>query len=139
MSHCTIKEFLEGSNDLIVSLHGTRYGGEFIAIISHVNKVEDTIDTFECTNGESVWHLWSTADHWYPWGAGDSINEALNKLRKHLQHYRAQWAEIRFGVEQISQHAPHIVEQRLCKVLSMEQLIQARKEWNDVSGPAEFF
>lgn len=139
MSHCAIKEFLEGSVDLVVSLHDTRYGGEFIALITHVSKVESAIDTFECTNGESDWELWGMGAGWYPWGAGITINDALNNLRVKFHRTRDNWDDIRFGLEQVAQHAPHISKRITSKVITMEQLVQARKEWNDGSGPAEFF
>lgn len=139
MSHCAIKEFLEGSNDLIVTLHDTRYGGSFIAAVTHLSKVEDTIDTFECTNGESDWELWGMSNGWYPWGAGRTINNALDNLRHKLQVNRGNWDDIRFGLVQVSQYAPHISKRITSMVVTMEQLVQVRKEWNDGSGPARFF
>lgn len=139
MSHCAIKEFLEGSNDLIVTLHDTRYGGSFIAAVTHLSKVEDTIDTFECTNGESDWELWGMGGGWYPWGTGSTINNALDNLRHKLHRCRDNWDDIRFGLEQVAQHAPHIGDRITSKVVTMEQLVRTRKEWNDGSGKAQFF
>jgi hypothetical protein len=139
MPHCAIRDFLENSTDLVVSLHIGRYNGLFMAIIAHESRVDVTIDTFENTNGVDYWHLWGMSEGWYPWGNGDSSEMALNNLRSYLECQRVHWDDIRFGIEQVTQYALPISKRITSRVITMDHLVQARKEWNDGSGAARFF
>lgn len=128
--HCSIKEFLETTDNLVVSLHDARYGGGIIASVCCIDQVTKVIESFEDCNGEWEMQLWGLMDSWYPYAHGESINEALNLLRMKLTGYRDHWSAIRFGLILMASASPPAHCMKTCKVVTLTELEHAFAVWN---------
>lgn len=128
--HCAIKEFIESTDNMVVSLHDARYGGGIIAAISYIDQVTKVIESFEDTGGELDVQLWGMMDSWYPYAHGEDINDALNLLRAKLVDNRDHWPAIRFGIIQVASESPPVHHRKTCKVITLAELENAFAVWN---------
>lgn len=128
---CSILEFLEMGDDLVVSLHTHRYGGGIVAMVCRPDRLDDFVDSIEGNNGESEWELWGLRDSWYPVVEGSSINDALNRLRAKLKSDRAHWSVIHTAISIMPSFPSPAKERVKCKVVTFDDLHNAISKWNE--------